>query len=171
MKVAVVAGSESTARVLVRQLAEYVEGRAEIVPYWVDEGLSEPPEGDLVVLSSDLVRKDLEASGLLPVGTEPLVARRVVDCDALERVVALPPGLPVLFVNDRPETARDCVDSLRDLGLDGVDWLPWNPEGPPPPPEYRIAVVAGEPDLVPPGMDEVIDIGVRILDFGSLAEI
>ncbi|HOX11848.1 MAG TPA: sigma 54-interacting transcriptional regulator [Spirochaetia bacterium] len=171
MKVAVVAGSESTARVLVRQLAEYVEGRAEIVPYWVDEGLSEPPEGDLVVLSSDLVRKDLEASGLLPVGTEPLVARRVVDCDALERVVALPPGLPVLFVNDRPETARDCVDSLRDLGLDGVDWLPWNPEDPPPPRSYRIAVVAGEPDLVPPGMDEVIDIGVRILDFGSLAEI
>jgi len=171
VKVAVVAGSESTARVLVRQLAEYVEGRAEIVPYWVDEGLSEPPEGDLVVLSSDLVRKDLEASGLLPVGTEPLVARRVVDCDALERVVALPPGLPVLFVNDRPETARDCVDSLRDLGLDGVDWLPWNPEDPPPPRSYRIAVVAGEPDLVPPGMDEVIDIGVRILDFGSLAEI
>lgn len=171
MTVAVVAGSESTARVLVRQLAEYVEGRAELVPYWVDEGLTEPPEADLVVLSSDLVRKELAASGLLPRRSEHLVVRRIVDCEALERVVALPPGLPVLFVNDRPETARDCVDSLRDLGLDGVKWLPWNPLDPPPPPEYRIAVVAGEPDLVPPGMDEVIDIGVRILDFGSLAEI
>ncbi|NLJ47152.1 MAG: hypothetical protein GX430_11415, partial [Treponema sp.] len=139
MTVAVVAGSESTARVLVRQLAEYVEGRAELVPYWVDEGLTEPPEADLVVLSSDLVRKELAASGLLPRRSEHLVVRRIVDCEALERVVALPPGLPVLFVNDRPETARDCVDSLRDLGLDGVKWLPWNPLDPPPPPEYRIA--------------------------------
>ncbi|MBN2873960.1 MAG: sigma 54-interacting transcriptional regulator, partial [Spirochaetales bacterium] len=69
------------------------------------------------------------------------------------------------------ETTRECVDSLLDLGLDAITWLPWYPELPPPPPEYRVAVVAGEPDLVPAGVEQILDIGVRIFDFGTIAEI
>lgn len=169
--VALVAGGERTARALKAQLAEFVGARADLRAYWVTEGLSSPIDAELIVLSSELVRDELVELGFLPPGAEPIVARRIVDCDRLEEVVALPPGTKALFVNDRAETARDCVDSLLDLGLDAVAWLPWHPGLAPPPPEYRVAVVAGEPELVPPGAEQLIDIGVRIYDFGTIAEI
>jgi transcriptional regulator with PAS, ATPase and Fis domain len=156
---------------LARQLEEFINGKARIVPYWVNGGLGGPIDADLVILSSELVREDLIECGLLPTRGDLIIASRIVDCEALEAVVALEPGLKVLFVNDKPETVRDCLESMYDLGLDYIEWSGWDPEMPPPDPSYRIAVVAGEPDLVPEGVDTVIDIGVRIFDFGTIAEI
>jgi len=178
-EIVLVAGTESGARALGRQLESYLEGRASIRTLWIDEprpsgfesSLRLAGDEDLLVLSSALVREELEGAGLLPPGTRILVARRTVNPDALDCVVALPQGTKALFVNDRLETARECVEALVGLGLDGVDWLPWYPGAPAPGSDRRVAVVAGEPDLVPAGPETVIDIGVRILDFGSLAEI
>jgi len=169
--VALVAGSESTVMALARQLEGFIGGKARIVPYWVNGGLGGPIDADLVILSSELVREDLVACGLLPCRGDLIIASRIVDCEALERVVALEPGSKVLFVNDKPETVKDCLESMYDLGMDYLDWSGWHPELLPPDPSYRIAVVAGEPDLVPDGIDTVIDIGVRIFDFGTIAEI
>jgi len=169
--VALVAGSRSTAAALTRQLAGFVDDKAAIFSYWIDSGIAENIEGDLVVLSSELVRDDLVAAGKLPAGRDIIIASRIVDCDALEQVVALAPGTKTLFVNDTPETVADCLDSLRDLGLDSIDWLGWHPGMPAPDASYGIAVVAGEPDLVPASVGTIIDIGVRIFDFGTIAEI
>ena len=170
--ITLIGGTESTARVLSAQLAEYLEGRVEIATRWIDGGgLTAPDETELVIISSSLTRDELAQAGLLPPGLDPIVARRTVDCDALDAVVALPRGAKVLFVNDRPETARDCIASLVDLGLDAVDWMPWYPGAPPPPPAYDIAAVAGERGLVPPSIGRIIDIGVRVLDFGTIAEV
>jgi transcriptional regulator with PAS, ATPase and Fis domain len=178
-EIVLVAGTESGARALARQLSSYLEGRAGTRALWLDDpssgalrspiALRDP--GDILLLSSALVRAELAEKGWLPAEGRLIVARRTVDPDALDRVVALPPGTRALFVNDRRETAEECVEALLDLGLDGVDWLPWYPGAPAPGPERRVAVVAGEPGLVPSGMDLVIDIGVRILDFGTLAEL
>lgn len=128
-------------------------------------------EGDLIVLSSDLVLGDLQHLACLPPGAQPIIAARIVDCDALERVVALEPGSRVLFVNDTPETVRDCIASMHELGLDAIQWEGWHPGLPQPDGAFGIAVVAGEPDLVPAGIATIIDIGVRIFDFGTIAEV
>jgi len=170
-RVCLVAGSANTRLELERQLAEYLEGGAELLSYSIDAGIDRPIEGDLVVASSELVGEELSSSGLLAPGTSLLVGRRTVDCAHLDLVVALPPGTKALFVNDRPETAEACIAALAELGLDGVDYLPYYPGAPSPPPDIGIAVTAGEAALVPPGIAEVIDIGVRILDFGTIAEI
>jgi len=47
-------------------LEEFINGKARIVPYWVNGGLDGPIDADLVILSSDLVRNDLIECGLLP---------------------------------------------------------------------------------------------------------
>ncbi len=169
--VLLVSGSEGTAAVLSRQLSSCLEGRATVRALCVNGLVPGDLPADLVVLSSSLVRDELVSLGLLDPSSDHIVARRTVDPDVLERVVALPPGTRALFVNDRAQTARECVDALLELGLDSIRWLAWNPSDPPPPPEYRLAVVAGEPDLVPDGVAETIDLGARIMDFGTLAEI
>ncbi len=171
IRVALVAGGERTASTLEAQLKEFVGDRADLRAYWVSGGLRAAIVADLVVLSSELVRDELIELGFLSADAEPIVARRIVDCDRLEEVVALPPGTKAIFVNDRAETARDCIDSLLDLGLEAIEWRAWHPGLPPPPPDFRVAVVAGEPELVPSGVDRAIDIGARIFDFGTLTEI
>ncbi len=168
---AIVGGSESTARALSRQLETYLAGRVNIKTYWVNGGLPDSLDADLFVLSSELVLEDMRLLGCLPVKGSVIVGKRTVDPDALEKVVALPVGTKVLFVNDRQETAGECVESLLDLGLDAVSWLAWHPALPPPPQEYAVAVVAGEPQLVPQSCPEIIDIGARIFGFGTIAEI
>lgn len=168
-----VAGSENTARVLSSQLAEYLGQGIGIQTLWVDSagGLSGVPSHGLLVLSSTLVADELTRAGFVPPDARVIVGGRIVDCDGLERVVPLPAGTKALFVNDRAETARDCVESLVALGMGSIEWLLWYPGCNAPPPEYRVAAVAGEPTLVPPGMDRVIDIGVRIFDYASISAI
>jgi transcriptional regulator with PAS, ATPase and Fis domain len=178
-EILLVAGTESGARALGRQLSTLFEGRVDITTRWLDDPASGAVDAPLrprsldtiILLSSALVRAELESSGWLPSAATIVVARRTVNPDTLDQVVALPPGTKALFVNDRAETARDCVETLLGLGLDGVDWEPWWPGAPAPSPDRKVAVVPGETALVPEGIEEVIDIGVRILDFGTLAEL
>ncbi|OHD24985.1 MAG: hypothetical protein A2Y38_23375 [Spirochaetes bacterium GWB1_59_5] len=169
--VALISGSESTVAALSKQLSEYIGDKIPIHGYSLNSGIPEIIEGDLVVLSSTLVHEDIRRLGRLPADCELIIATRVVDSEALEQVVALEPGTKALFVNDTAETVADCLGSLRDLGLDHVDWRGWYPGLPAPDPAYRIAVVAGEPDLVPASATTIIDIGNRIFDFGTILEI
>ena len=170
-RVCLIAGSANTRLELARQLAEYIEGGAELASFAIDSGMDAPIDGDLVVVSSQLIGEELAASGLLAPDAPLLVARRTIDCAHLDLVVALPPGTKALFVNDRRETAEECIAALTELGLDGVDYTPYYPGAPTPPSDIGIAITAGESSLVPSSIAEVIDIGVRILDFGTIAEI
>ena len=172
-RVRLVAGSAGTRKEIERQLVDYLGGDAEVEGASIDEGFRGPLPGgaDAVLLSSELVRRELLSLGALDPGFPAVVARRTVNCDRLDLVVALPAGTRALFVNDREETARDCVEALAELGLDNVEYLPWHPGAPAPDPGIRVAVTPGETSLVPAGIERVIDIGARILDVGSLAQL
>jgi len=181
-RITLVAGSLNTCREIERQLAEYLGGEVEVEVRGLCMDVGLPPrlgapaarEGadeEIVLLSSLLVREELSAAGILDPRARIIVGRRTVNCDHLDLVVALPPGTRALFVNDHPDTARDCVEALRSLGLDYVDYVEWYPGAPPPDPALAVAITPGEAALVPPGIGRVIDIGARILDFSTLAEL
>lgn len=175
-KLLLVTGSKATAAVLTAQLDEHLAGKVEVQAIWIDgtapEVLKKVLETEAVLLlSSAIAKAELVEAGLLAPDRACIVGKRTIDPDRLDALVGLAPGTKALFVNDRRETAEDCVESMRSLGLEGIDWLAWYPALPPPPPEYRIALVAGESSLVPSGIDRCIDIGARIFDFGTLSEI
>ncbi|MDH7483512.1 MAG: sigma 54-interacting transcriptional regulator, partial [Spirochaetales bacterium] len=125
----------------------------------------------VLLLSSAIVRSELITQGVLDPQRSCIVGSRTIDPDRLDAIVELAPGTRALFVNDRAETAEDCINSLRSLGLVDIDLQPWYPGQPAPEAACRIALVAGESSLVPPGIAKVIDIGVRIFDMGTLAEL
>jgi sigma-54 dependent transcriptional regulator, acetoin dehydrogenase operon transcriptional activator AcoR len=178
--VILVAGSETTRRQIEGQLAEYLEGEPEvrIRGYSLERSLPAPlrpavpgEEPSLILLTSSLVRDELVESGLLGPDLPVIVAERTVNPQHLDLVVALSPGTKVLFVNDEEETARDCVEALKALGLDELDYVLWYPGCPEPDPSIEVAVTPGESALVPPGPARVIDLGARVLDFATLAEL
>ncbi|HRY53282.1 MAG TPA: sigma 54-interacting transcriptional regulator [Spirochaetia bacterium] len=180
-RITLVAGSENTLREIERQLAEYLEGEAEVelrglcdyasLPRRVGDPEAAEGREEIVLVSSELMREELAGAGAIHPSARVVVARRTVNCDHLDLVVALPPGTRALFVNDHPDNCRECVESLRALGIDHVGYLPWFPGSPAPDPSIKVAITPGEPALVPPGIGRVIDIGARILDFSTLAEL
>jgi len=184
--VLVVAGSENTLLSVKKQLEEYLGdgGSVRVGGLALDSGLSRSIEEEVAALSGDgmaedaivlvtsaVLRTDLIAGGFLGAGTPVIVAERTIDPEQLDRVVALSPGTRVLFVNDEQSTARECVAALCSLGIDGPEYLPWWPGCPMPGAEFRIAITPGESFLVPPGPVEIIDLGPRVLDFATLAEL
>jgi transcriptional regulator with PAS, ATPase and Fis domain len=173
--ITLVAGGENTRRQIEAQLEEYLEGEVAIAGFSLEAGFAAPlaawaPEEEgILLLTSSLVRDELLASRLLDPGLPLIVAGRTVNPEHLDLVVELPPGTRVLFVNDEEETARDCVDALRALGLDYLDYQPWYPGCPPPAAGIDLAITPGETGLVPPGPTRIIDLGARVLDFATLA--
>lgn len=176
--ITLVAGSENTRRQIEAQLAEYLEGEVGIEGHSLEAGLvgalgnpGASAEGGLVLLTSSLVRDELLEAGLLSPNRATIVAGRTVNPEHLDLVVELPPGTRVLFVNDEEETVRECVEALSALGLDYLEYVPWYPGCPPPDPSIEVAITPGEVSLVPPGPGRVIDLGARVLDFATLAEL
>ena len=174
--ITLVAGSENTRRQIEGQLEEYLGGEVAVKGESLEAGLSAPlgrkGAGDgIVLLTSALVRDELLAARLLEPGLPIIVADRTVNPEHLDLVVELPPGSRVLFVNDEEETVRECVQALTALGLDYLEYQPWFPGCPPPPPGIEVAITPGEVDLVPPGPGRIIDLGARVLDFATLAEL
>jgi sigma-54 dependent transcriptional regulator, acetoin dehydrogenase operon transcriptional activator AcoR len=184
--ITLVAGSETTCRQIEGQLAEYLEGEPEVQVrgYSLEQRLpahlgpksrqatgAQAEDIGLVLLTSSLVRDDLLKAGLLDPSLPAIVAERTVNPQHLDLVVALPPGTKVLFVNDEDETVRDCVAALKALGLDYLEYIPWYPGCPAPAAGIDIAITPGESALVPQGIPRVIDLGARVLDFATLAEL
>lgn len=167
----IIGGSERTSRVLAEQVASYVQEKAQVVGTSVDAVLPTWKPEDLVVVSSTLIVGNLTDMGITVPEDQLIIGRRTVNPDKLESVVALAPGTNVVFINDTRETAEECVHSLMDLGINYVNWYTWYPGLDVFPQNCMIAVVAGEPQLVPNYIAEIIDIHVRIFDFGTIAEI
>lgn len=175
--ITLVAGSENTRRRIEAQLADYMEGEegVEVRGFSLEAGLPGPLRADggdgLILLTSALVREAILEAGLpAPEGTV-VVAERTVDPENLDLVVELLPGTKVLFVNDELETVNECVEALSGLGLDYLRYVPWHPGRPAPDADIETAITPGETALVPPGPSRIIDLGPRILDFATLAEV
>lgn len=187
--VLVVAGSENTRSCIERQIAEYLGGDPGIIitghscsvrsarsiedeaAALVDPSGGMAREGAIILVTSSILHEELLAGGLLDASTPVIVAGRTIDPEQLDRVVGIKPGERVLLVNDDEGTARECIDALLDMGLDTLAYQPWWPGCPVPDTGIRIAITPGEAELIPPGIAEVIDLGPRVLDFGTLAEL
>ena len=168
-----VTGTEQTRITLSEQLQEYVADEVTIRSYAIDEGMPNSLERGLLVVSSAIVQQELADLGLLDPESEVIVARRTVNYDDIDQIMTIPPGSRVLFVNDVPETTYEGVEVLQELGIDFIDLIPYYPGmddgeiGIKP----RYAITPGEKDKVPDYVAKVFNIGPRIMDFPTIAEI
>lgn len=90
--------------------------------------------------------------------------------NGIEQLRPLPEGTSVLIVNRNLEMAMESVTNLLRLGLNGLKFRPYAP-GAETPSDCRIAATVGLPELVPPGMDTVINLGSRVFQTTTIAEI
>ncbi|NJP38676.1 sigma-54 interaction domain-containing protein [Alkalicoccus luteus] len=165
-----IAGSRKTERALYSQLDQLLGDFLSIrscaldevpVPEWL-------PQADLLVFSSDSVRKEWERT--IPNNRTPAITGiRTIDPEAINVLLHIAPGR-VLIVNDDAQSIRETAESMYQLGLthlipvaletsrlyyDGID----------------TAVTPGEPEKCPPSISTMVDIGVRPFSMKTLLDI
>ncbi|MGV8981453.1 sigma 54-interacting transcriptional regulator [Clostridium sp.] len=169
--ISLVAGSENTKIALLAQLEEYI-GIQSISSYAIDDDeIHHIIEGDLVILSGELVRQELIAKNLLNTSCDILIARRTISYDNIDDIFLIPEDTEVLFVNDAKETTYEIIEIFKELGIDHIKCIPYYPgissidEG------IKIAITPGEKDKVPSFIEKIYNIGPRIMDSTTIIKI
>jgi len=169
--ITLVAGSERTKNTLSNQLKEYLDEGFNIVGYAIDEGDVVDIEGELVVLSSEFIYQELLEKGFNYDDKNFIVANRTINNDYLDKVVAIPDGTNVLFVNELPKIVLDVIEHLKEIGISHLNYSPYYPGLKDVDRRIRVAITPGETLLVPDFIEEVYDIGPRIMDFTTITKI
>lgn len=95
-----------------------------------------------------------------------IVAKRTFSKSSVSPLFSIPANANVLVVNDDIETVLDSVSSLYHIGVKHINLIPF--ETGKDYPDIKIAVSPSEPEFIPDYIEEIIDIGSRVLDIPTM---
>ena len=146
---------------LVRFEAYYIENNPEKLCF----------DGDLIVTSSNILFEHIKRLNRNKI--ETIVMSRTFTKEGFQRIKALDDGREMYFVSNFHEIAVECVSKLYELGIKDIRLIPFNPAAPYDQEriDLRTAVIAGETECIPEFIDEIIDIGDRVVDLSTIADI
>lgn len=171
LNVALIAGSCKTMTALMNQLKEYIGEEIEINGYSLDEGIDSLQSEQLIIVSSQSVMDDLIKLKLYVEDSDYIVAERTISYAHLDKIVQIPQNAKVLLVNDARESCENVINHLMSLGLDTLDYIPYYPDCDIDISGVYIAITPGEVNRVPKGIEQVVDIDSRIMDFQTITQI
>jgi hypothetical protein len=145
--------------VLSSDLREVLSGHAEIRNYFFESLKSdEPIEADVVLVTTQ--SRALEIQNHVTEARRILVVQRTIRESDAYRIFSIPPGTPVLVVNNLPETTMETVALMQQIEFDHLQFIPYE-EGMDCS-DIHIAITPGERNLVPASITTIIDIGHRL---------
>lgn len=98
---------------------------------------------------------------------------RTFTKEGFEQIKQLDNGGEMLFVSNFYEIAVECISKLYELGIKDIRFIPYNPLSAPAEEtsNLRTAVIAGDTASIPDFVDNVIDIGDRVIDLSTIADV
>lgn len=159
---------KNTCEALKTQLCDLMGQEVAVKGYFLD-GLKETGiTDDLIVISSNDIYQEAikHINPCCPV----ILAQRSINYHEIEKLLNLPSGTQVLFVNDLASTTNHTINSLKALGIDHIVYHPYFP-GARGYPELKTAVTPGELELVPDFVEHIVDIKSRNIDLATIIEI
>lgn len=127
-------------------------------------------ENDIVILSRAILMGVTRHA--IPKSCKTIVAHREVNIANTKQLIDLPPGQNILIVNDTLENAQESLDSLKNIFFTHKYYL--DDETKPNGILYEdidYIVTPDEMDFVPSTFSNVINIGPRLLSYGTVWEI
>ncbi|HET7581115.1 MAG TPA: sigma 54-interacting transcriptional regulator [Bacillales bacterium] len=160
---------QNTIKAIVEQLQEIrLHDYFEIEARTVDELFNSTIHNDTLVLVTSPIVLTM-AKPYLSKHTPYIVAQRTVNYARIREILELPDDMKVLLVSNMKEAAEETIVILKEIGID-LDFESFYP-GARYDPSIKVAITPGEAELVPPSIDNVIDIGSRFIDISSIIEI
>ncbi|MCG7343348.1 hypothetical protein MHZ92_04345 [Sporosarcina sp. ACRSL] len=167
-KIHIISIQESYLTIISKQL-ELIFGDKAIVSKLVVKDLDGDSisDTDIVILSRSILMGLIRP--FIPKECKTIVAHREVNIANTKRLIDLPAGQKLLVVNDTFENAQETLDSLKNIFFTHSYYLDddSNPNHALPA-DIDYIVTPGEMEFVPSGFSNVIDIGDRLLSYGTV---
>lgn len=168
-RVAVIANQKRYASRLANDLKNYFGKYVYIQPYSMNEvnEMDVIPETYIVISAFTIfqaVRKKTDDHSRL------LIADLTLDMACVERLYHLPKNARALLVNIDYRSCMEVITLLYSAGFQSLELIPYYP-GLEFDPSIKIAITPDERELVPPGINTVIDIGQRVLNTSFIMEV
>ncbi|PLR77027.1 transcriptional regulator [Bacillus sp. V3-13] len=148
-----------TYRVFHDQISDFFQGKVTILS---GEECKNYDDVDLILLSNKEFLQPKYPS------EKVLIARRTVNIAKLEQLISLPEGQECLVVNNLAETAAETIELLENFGFK-FKFFPYYP-GMKNYQKVDTAIIPEAVEMVPKGIKNIINIGLRPLDFSTLIE-
>ncbi|MBW9145409.1 sigma 54-interacting transcriptional regulator [Clostridium sp. CM028] len=169
--ISLVAGSESTKIALLKQLEEYIDIKY-VKSYAIENNkIHDIIENDLVILSGEIVKRELIEKGLLNTKCDIIIAKRTINYDHIDEIFLIPENTEVLLVNDLKESTYETIEIFKELGIDHIKCAPYYPGILEINERIKIAITPGETDKIPGFIEKKYDIGPRIMDPTTIIKI
>lgn len=149
-----------------------------IEPYIIDDAnvFNIPKDADLYLGGVGNIENNIASNMTekfdLPLGIP--VVDMIVEFtkDDVKPLLSIPKGENCLFVNTSDMLSMECITDLHNtMGIYHIDFYPYSGGEIPYDIDFKTAVTAGEPQLVPNSIETVIDLGVRSICPETMAEI
>jgi transcriptional regulator with PAS, ATPase and Fis domain len=168
-KIAVLTYSEDAANTYYNNLANLLESKVQITKYSVEKDtISDRIETDLVILSAyglyDLIESNVSDDVLV------MIPNLTMLKNSFQKILDLPPGTRALLVNANFNLAVQSIEQIYQFGTRHIELIPYSPYLETTS-DITIAVTPGEVQNVPKWVEQVIDIGHRVIDISTIVNI
>lgn len=145
-----------------QQIRTYFGDGLNIATYSVQTGNIDQIVPADVYLVSTCAFADRDIDQLLPPGGQVVISQVHITQESLTRLLAVPRNTQALLVNINQPMVTETIAMLNQLGVTNIHFIPYYP-GAPEPPHVSFAVTTGESRYVPDWVEEVMDLGPRLL--------
>ncbi|NLC12375.1 MAG: hypothetical protein GX767_09035, partial [Firmicutes bacterium] len=125
-------------------------------------------QGDLILISVSFIEKLVLP--YISSSSKVIVARRTINMKNLKKLFDIPPDSDVLIVNNSYDTSKETINELHEIGIKHLHFYPYDPDRKQAK-KFNYAVTFGESHLVPENIPNVLDMGTRLIDIMTIAEI
>lgn len=167
-RIVVLSRTEGSGLRLKKQLERLFGNIFHVDCYSLEKGLDSFIVADLVISNSYQVTGEF-VKYLAP-GTDIYVVRSTLSREAWEKIINIPARSRILVVASDYDESVMTVAMLYELGARHLELVPFAPDKPFDS-DIRIAVTLNENGLVPCTVDQVVNIGERVLDSYALYDV
>jgi len=168
-KILIITFGKSTSKALAKQAFELL-GKFVEISHSIMYDVKDVDSYDLLIFSSPLTYKYIYQR--YDFSSDFVICTRLIDHKNLAKLIDIEPGKEILMVNDGESSTLEAIEQLQELGLDHIKYVPFYPGcNMQNYKKYKFAITPGEEDLVPKSVEEVINIGSRIISIKSIFEI
>lgn len=164
-----IAKEPNTAKILKQQLNHVLGDKVDVQTYYIEELPNIPRlTADLFVVSTKSILN--QAKSFIPPNEPILISRRTINHNQISKVLKVPTGSKVIVVIDYIIDSQEFCSLLENSGINHIELFPWEP-GMKVPKGVEYAFSLGKQYLVPNSIKNVIDVGIRLCDITTVAEI
>ncbi|WP_315115299.1 sigma 54-interacting transcriptional regulator [uncultured Clostridium sp.] len=167
-KVAVIAYTKMTAQFYASQLKKLFKENISLEVYSVEDSNLTSIACDLIIASTHSIYEIVKA--YISNYDDIVIADITLTKDSLEKLRKIPVGTSAMLVNTTLEMAVETIALIYNSGITHINMFPVYPTISTIPP-YDLAITPGETSLVPSGVNNIIDIGNRVLSMRTIIDI